>query len=265
VTAPRVPDLLVERLAKGDLPADEAAGVRARLEAEGGLGRLEALREDDRAALDAHPPGPALAEIRRRAGLLGPASRTPAARRRRTLFVLAPALGTAALAALLVVRLPQGPGTGLPGAELEETTLKGLTPRLALYRQGAGGAPEPLGAGAAVRAGDTIQVAYVAAGRPFGAILSVDGSGTVTVHLPAASPLAAPLARGGETTLDHAYVLDTAPGFERFFLFTAAEPFPVAAVQEAVAGLAHDGRARDGRPTIPGGVEAAELLLVKAP
>jgi hypothetical protein len=189
VTAPRLPDLLLERLAKGDLPDDEAARVRARLEAEpGGLARLEALRADDRATLDAHPPGPALAEIRRRAGLLGPA---PAARRRRTLLVLVPALGTAALAALLVVSPPRGPGAGREGG-LEETTLKGLAPRLALYRQGAGGAPEPLAAGAAVRAGDTIQVAYLGAGRAVGAILSVDGGGAVTVHQPASYTLSSP-------------------------------------------------------------------------
>jgi hypothetical protein len=265
VTAPRVPDLLVERLAKGDLPAEDAARVRARLEAEaGGLARLDALREDDRASLIAHPPGPAIAEIRRRAGLLG----TPARRRRRTLLVLVPALGTAALAALLVLRLPGGPGPAAPrgglGVELEETTVKGLSPRLALYRQRAG-EPEALAPGAAVRAGDVVQVAYVGAGRAFGAILSVDGGGAVTVHLPAGSPVAAPLAKRGETTLDHAYVLDAAPAFERFFLLAAREPFPIADAEAALAGLAREGHARDGRPALPAGVELAEFLVVKAP
>jgi len=70
-----------------------------------------------------------------------------------------------------------GPGDG-PGDRV-----KGLEPTLLLFRKTPEGS-EPLKDGAAARAGDLIRIGYRAAGQRWGVIVSVDGRGVVTRHLP---------------------------------------------------------------------------------
>lgn len=254
MSAGRTPDVLVERLRAGDLPPEEAARVRARLEAEGGLGRLEALARDDAAFLAAHPPGPALGEIRRRAGLAAPP------RRRSGRLVWLPALAAAAAAAVVALRAPVAPAVREDG--LEDTRAKG-DPRLELHRRRGAGAPEALRSGAAARGGDLLQVSYVAAGAAYGAVVSVDGRGAVTLHLPERTGPAARLQGGGAIPLAHAYLLDDAPRFERFFLVTSAEPFDAGVVADAARRLADAGRAATDPLPLPAGLAQRDLLLVK--
>jgi hypothetical protein len=249
VTARRVPDWLVERLHAGDLPPDEAARVRAALEAEGGLSRLERLAEDDRAFAAAHPPGPALGRIRRAA--------SPKPSRRRFL-VLVPALASAAAMLLVATRL------AAPDLFVSDdgTRMKGDA-RLTIHRQGVGADTEPLADGARARPGDVVQLAYVAAGRRYGVVLSVDGRGIVTQHLPEAGGDAVPLQGGGAVALPHAYALDDAPAFERFFLVTSDGPFRAAPALDAARALVAAGRARTGPLDLPPGLSAASFLLEK--
>ena len=82
--------------------------------------------------------------------------------------------------------------------------------------------------GEKVGEGDTLQIGYVAAGQAYGVILSVDGRGTVTVHLPSASSVAQPLDQEGIVLMPFAYQLDDAPEFERFFFVTSKEEFDLA-------------------------------------
>lgn len=254
----RTPDWLVERLHAGDLPPEEAERVRARLAAERGLSRLDALRADDAAFREAHPPGPALGEIRRRAGLLR--APRPGARRR----VLVPALAAVAVGVLAVVVIPRGgvgPATGV--LEPDGTRLKGGPAHLEVHRQVRGGEPELLSDGAAARPGDLLQLSYVAAGAAYGVVVSVDGRGAVTVHLPQGGGAAAPLARDGETALPNAYQLDDAPGFERFFLVTGSAPFEAAPVVEAARKLASSGAAERGALQLSAGLEQQAVVLRK--
>ena len=67
----------------------------------------------------------------------------------------------------------------------------------------------------------------------FGAIVSVDGRGTVTVHYPDGAPAAAPMNGGRSVLLSHAYELDDAPQWERFYIITGATPFPIDAIVSA--------------------------------
>jgi hypothetical protein len=83
-----------------------------------------------------------------------------------------------------------------------------------------------------------VRLAYRAAGHAFGLILSVDGRGAVTLHLPERGGLAAPLDTDAEVPLDHAYELDDAPRWERFYFVVGDAPFevaPVVAVARRVA------------------------------
>jgi hypothetical protein len=246
----RTPEWLVERLHQGDLPPAEAAAVRARLAEEGGLARLDALARDDARFAEAHPARPAVAEIRRRAGVRAP--ERPGARR---LLLLVAPLAVAA-AVVFAVRLP---GSGLSG---EDERLKGLAPHLTIHRQGARDA-EALARGARVRRGDVLQLSVVSAGRPFGVVVSVDGRGTVTRHAPVDGAFATPLPPDGAVPLDRSYRLDDAPAFERFFLVTGASPFEVEPVLGALRRLAAEGTALTGTPALPPGLAWSDFVLEK--
>jgi hypothetical protein len=239
----RTPDWLVERLHAGDLSADEAAAVRRRLEAEGGLSRLDELARDDAAFRIVHPAAPAVEEIRRRAG------RAP--RRLRPLQLAIPALAAAAAAALVVL-VPRPGGDG--------TREKGLAAHLEVYRQAQ---PDALQSGATARAGDLLQLAYVAAGAPYGVIVSVDGRGAVTLHWPEGGGPAARLEGPGAVPLTHAYQLDDAPRFERFFIVTGDAPFDSGAVVEAAKRLAASGAAETAPLALPRGLEQKAIVLRK--
>jgi streptogramin lyase len=108
-----------------------------------------------------------------------------------------------------------------------------------------------------------LQLAYQAAGARYGVVVSIDGRGAVTRHLPEEGEVAAALERGGAVALAHAYQLDDAPGYERFFLVTGERPFDVAPVVEAARWLAAAGQARAGALTLPGGLEQRAVLVVK--
>ena len=80
-------------------------------------------------------------------------------------------------------------------------------------------------------------------------LLSIDGAGRVTLHLPdERARSAAPLRAVREIPLPSAYELDDAPGFERFVLVTSPAPFSVADVRQAAKSLV--ARGRDAR-TLP--------------
>src|SRR5690606_16472546 len=119
--------------------------------------------------------------------------------------------------------------------------------------------------GAVAHPADRIQLGYQAAGRAYGAVVSVDGAGGVFLHLPERGARAAALEPGGLVTLPSSWELDDAPGFERFFLVVATEPFALDPVLEAarwVAARRHP--ARDELP-LPPSFEQASFLLEKRP
>lgn len=217
----RIPDWMLERYALGELPPDRAAEIGERIagrpEEEA---RLRALREADRAFLAAHPPRNVVAAIQGR--LKGRAgARRPLAFRR-------PVLASLAAAASLALVL----GLFLGEEEDEGIRTKGLVPALVVHRS-RGGEIERLAEGALARAGDLVQLSYVAAGMRHGLVLSIDGSGVVSLHHPVTGEWAAELDPRGTIALPHAYELDAAPEFERFFFVFSDDPFRVHEVLEA--------------------------------
>lgn len=254
--APPIPSWLLERLHKGELPQAQADELRARLAERDELHLLERLAQDDRATLDAHPPGPALAEIRRRTALQAPARASAPAR----LFFALPVAVAAALALVLLV--PRG--VPPPGLEAPEVTReKGLTPQLRLYRK-LGDAAERLPEGSGARPGDLLQLGVLAAGRPYAVVLSIDGRGQVTLHAPERAELAPRIDPSGEVALPRAYELDDAPRFERFFLVTSRQSFPVGEVLRAAEALASRGEAAVEEPLpLPGALEQQTVLVRK--
>jgi hypothetical protein len=218
-TTERVPDWLLERLAIGELPAAQARALRERLVATGEQDRLDALASSNAEILNAHPVQQVIAEVRQRA------PRTPTLWR--PVWALSFTTVGAAVIVLLLMRAPAGPSrlNLSRGESAQETiTLKGLQPSLGLYRKTANGV-ERLGAATRLRAGDIVQVRYIAAGKRYGVVASCDAGGAVTLHLPETPGQAVELAKDGERALAHAYELDGSPGFERFVFVTADVPF----------------------------------------
>lgn len=293
----RTPDWLLERFALGELPEAQAAEIRRRLEAEpGGMARLEALRASDREILERHPPREMEASILARANAAPAGSPALAAdgnspvrtgaHPRATGTVVegaaasprrAGALGAAwdrsklawglglavpAAAAVLVLAVTSAPPTVAPDAP-DTVRMKGLAPSLLVHRK-SGAEAETLADGAQVRPHDLLQLAYVAAGRRYGVIVSFDGGGAVTLHLPSSGDAAAALDAQGATPLPQAYELDDAPAFERFVLVASDSPFEVGTVLEAARALAAAPASSNALPlSLPAGLEQTSVVVRK--
>jgi hypothetical protein len=242
-----IPDIVLERYRLEELPPDEAARLADRIRGDDVLRRrLAALDRSD--------------EEIRQSGVLDrvvehipPAH--PAPRRRMVAYIVVPAAVAAmALVAAFVAQPTETPPAG-------GDRIKGLTPALAVYRRTAQGS-ETLADGAVARPGDLLRVGYRAAGKPYGLILSIDGRGAVTVHLPPHADRAAALKRDATVLLDEAYELDDAPELERFYFITGDTPFAVAPIVDA----ARTARADHHPPpalTLPRGLEQSTFSVQK--
>jgi hypothetical protein len=264
-----VSDAQLERYRLDELPPQDQERVRGALAASAELrARLAALEESDVELLEEHPPAQMAPLIRARlqcgtAESEGAPAAHPAPQRP-WLLRLAPLGAAFALAAILAVVAVRPILVGTRQVSDSGDRLKGLTPRLVLFRKAPGG-PEALADGAFARPGDVIQVAYQAAGRRYGAIVSVDGRAAVTLHLPSGGGQAAKLSGGGPVLLDSAYQLDDAPRWEAFFFVVADAPFDSAAVVAAAHRALPAARAPSPplRLDLPGNLSQSVFVLRK--
>lgn len=264
----RVPDWMLERYLLDELPRKERRRLEQALASDPSLrAALEKLRQDDRRVLAAYPPDQVIPQILKRAALARPEAK--ASRPWRLAWIAAPALALALfmlvfLPPLLQRRLtaPSGAPAGDYSAVKGDEALASRSPALRLYRRGSDG-DSVLADGANARAGDLIQVAYSAAGRAHGVILSIDGAGAVTLHFPETEDSATSLAGGRLVLLPSSFELDRAPRFERFIFVTAAGPLPTAAILEKARQLAAGERAMTGPLDLPAGCGQVSLLLRK--
>lgn len=252
-----IPDILLERYRLKELPADEAARLEDRMRHDEPLRRrLEALDRSD--------------EEIRESGVLDrlsdrvPRSR-PVRRRLGAVLMVPAAAGAAVVVALILmprVNTPVAPATGRTDASDSPDRIKGLAPSLAVYRRTAEGS-ETLADGAVAHPGDLLRVGYRAAGRHYGVILSIDGRGSVTVHLPPRADRAATLKGDGTVLLDQAYELDDAPQWERFYFITGEAPFAVAPIVDAVRAAAADRRQPPPAIALPHGLDQFMFAVQK--
>jgi hypothetical protein len=250
----RVPDITLERYCLSELPPEAAARLERQLQRDPGLRqRLDALRASD-AEIHASDRLELVASRVRRQLEKGEANRH---RGQRFRLWLVPA----AVAAVVVLLLaPPRPVTD-PAEDGER--IKGLQPSLTLFRR-VDGTSETLADGALARSGDLIRVGYHAAGHSYGVIVSIDGRGHVTLHLPRTGEQAVALGREATVLLDHAYELDDAPRWERFYFVTGNEQFRVS---EVVATAERTARlSRDDKPAalaLPDGLTQSVFSLQK--
>jgi hypothetical protein len=247
-----VPDWELVMYRLGELQPARAQRIEARLADEPKLAaRLAALEGNEAELMERLPPRVLATRVAEGA--------PPAPHRRRWLWAAIPAL--AAVLTLLLV-LPPAP-TSQHGAELAGVREKGVAPYLRVFRQVPGGLEE-LGDADALGPGERLQISYAALGRPHGAVLSIDGRGSVTLHLPLDGDSSAELHPEGSVDLPASYQLDDAPGFERFVLLTARRPFALEPVLEAAHALAADPASARVEPLpLPRHLEQADFVIAK--
>jgi hypothetical protein len=267
----RVPDLLLEQYALGELSIAERARVAALLAADRGLrGRLGELRRSNEEILAQYEPAEIAAAVRRRM-LVGEASpigggALRGAKPRR--FRLGPSLAFPAAAAVLVLAGAVMARGFLSPSQGDVIVSKGGAPGLFVYERAASG-PALLADGASAAAGDVLQIKYAAGSARYGAIASLDGRGGVTWHLPAGydgsagSPVLAPSIDEKGGALGTAYELDDAPSFERFFIVSSRDDFDLSLVSSALRDLSLSGVPDTGALRLPAGLECKTLLLRK--
>jgi hypothetical protein len=161
---------------------------------------------------------------------------------------------------LLIVR---GPSFFAPQDPAAEIRLKGGNAHLNVYMKTAAGA-EMLEEGDRVTEGTTLQVSYVSGTNKYGAIVSIDGRGAVTLHFPLSAVTGQILEGEGEVLLPFAYTLDDAPDFERFFFVVSKKPFSLEKVLRAAEVLAEEpDSAKSQKLHLPRGLEQSSILLLK--
>jgi hypothetical protein len=208
----KIPEWLVERVAQRELTNHDVTSEA--------VSQVQSSNEE---ILARYPVNEMVSRINRRAQV------TPAPKRERVwLYVLAPV--AAVLLAVISLNTEGGSPIQQPDNIIEDDVRpKGLAAKLQLYRL-RGDVTEKLMPSSLARKSDRVQLTYLSAAKPYGVIVSIDGRGTVTRHLPEVGDFASALNNKGEVMLEHSYELDDAPRFECFYFVTAEQRFPLEVV-----------------------------------
>lgn len=185
-----ISDLRFDRLLAGELGGDAAAAVRADAAGcERCAARLAELTRDSE-AFAARPPLVAMS------------------RRRRGWWIAAPVVLAAAAAVVLLVRArPPDSGTRIKGGGVQLMIEAGPRDALAVVASGDRIHPD-----------DYLQVRYSAKTDGFGAVLSRDGAGSVSVYVPASGGDMVALPAGELQPFPESTRLDDVLGDERVFV-----------------------------------------------
>jgi len=231
-----IPDWKLERYLTGDLPESEMREIRE-MEATDEIfaGRVKMLREDNRAILK-KMPFERLSEKMEARELGTGRGMNGAGNVVSFKFVKIAAAAALVLAVVSVALFGQReivPAQSSDGAQVMDvamvtevengTRIKGLDARMEVWKKTGDSAVQMSNLDEA-REGDEIQLRYSVPEKCFGLLFSMDGNGTLTMHM-AEGNRAIALEPGKMTTLPFAYKLDNAPKFEKFFFLTSRDSF----------------------------------------
>ncbi len=266
-------DYHLERYVLGELPLELDRKIRWLAAVDPRIrGAVADIEASNRDILARYPPPAVKAGILARLQTKGRRSEARALRSPRTGWLVPVTTAAAALALLLAVLVPGWREKALGifvGAGRDGSRVKGIETvdlsktQLLVFRHGRVQA-EMLEDRNRARAGDLLQLAYVAAGDPYGVIFSIDGRGGVTLHFPEEAGGSTALVQNRKFLLPNAIELDDAPGFERFFLVTSASPLDVTTVLEWAEALASNpGKADRAELNLPAGLDQSSILILK--
>lgn len=267
----RIPELYLEQALLDELPEEIPEEKRSLLESEKAAARLDELKASNREILMKYDPASMAEQILTRLeSVKGEKDRSNIKTgwfnsHRPGVLLAAAALAILAGTSPFLFRRSPSIDMTAPGTEI--TRIKGMDPAISLYRK-LDGTVEQLIDGATARESDLIQISYNAAGKPFGAIFSIDGRGVVSLHFPGDRSGSLVLTRDGEVALDFSYRLDDAPRFEQFFFVTSDRTFDISTVLKAAEKLSKRlilGKADPGDETLdlPDGLDHTRLLIRK--
>ena len=250
-----IPDWKLERYLTGDLPESDMREIRE-MEAADEIfaNRVKMLREDNAAILKKLP----FEKLSEKIAMMPGRFNAGAGNTVRVNFKLVKFAAAAALVLAVVTvavfsqrSLSEQGGTVLAnradGAQTMEVAMadqnddvriKGLFARMEVWKKTGDSAVQMENLGEA-REGDEIQLRYAVAEKCFGLLFSMDGNGTITMHMGHGNR-AVELEPGKMTTLPFAYKLDNAPKFEKFFFLTSKNEFELNA-GDIDASLKQDG------------------------
>ncbi len=247
--------LQLEKYLLGALPEAERKALEARLAADPALARkVEQMRSQDRAFAARFPAETVVPEIEAAAHPApqsqphaDPAPRTkaqawskPPSEWRNLIALPFPINGRGAIAFALILLCALPLMLWKVPIDNQGERLKGKQAELRLYRNASAG-PERVASGSNAAAGDVFQVEFHPGTFAYGAIVSVDGNGSVTLHWPARPEGATAWSALPEHRLPSAFQLDDSPRFERFHLLLSREPIDLKAWLARVAASAgHD-------------------------
>ncbi len=225
-----IPDWKLEKYLTGDLPAEEMREIRD-MEATDEIfaGRVKMLREDNAAILKKLP----FEKLSEKMATMPGRSNAGAGNTVRVNFKLVKLAAAAALVlAVVTVALFGQRSLSEQNTQLMEVAMvdqnddvriKGLSARMEVWKKTGDSAVQMENLGEA-REGDEIQLRYAVAEKCYGLLFSMDGNGTITMHM-GQENRAVELEPGKMTTLPFAYKLDNAPKFEKFFFLTSKNEF----------------------------------------
>ena len=222
----KISDFKLERYLLGELSAEEMKALQQR-EAEDEIfaARVRMMREEGKRFL-AENPFSAIEDK------LGNAERPNQSFN--TLWLKVAAALVIALGVFSAVVLNrnvaayEGSGTSMEVALADTddgTRIKGMSASLEVWKKTGDSAVQMVNLGNAYE-GDEIQLRYRVPQKCFGMLISMDGNGTITMHMGEGNS-AIELEPGKMTTLPFAYKLDNAPKFEKFILLTSEKSFEI--------------------------------------
>lgn len=220
-----------ERYLLGELPQEEMDLLR-QLEAQDPAFKkaLDDLRQDSANILESHPPAWMARKITSR---VQPNLEPPKVRTWGNAF---PTPFWAVLIFLVVLPFVIKDYTD-NHTGLGDDRIKGLQPRLELYRK-LGESSEKLSPSTFAKPGDLVQIRYLAPLACYGTVVSLDGRGTITWHMPeAGGRQSVPMEPGKSRSLPYAYELDDAPYWETFWMIVSDKPFALNSVEKALQNV----------------------------
>ncbi len=260
-----ISEYYLERYALGELPEEEKEEIRQlSLSVSEIRAALDEIGSSDRDILALYPPKTV------KAGLLMQLAETPKKSFHfRRVLTIGSVVATFLIIILVLPLLKQKPEIIHPKAEREVTLVKGIPAvdlsrtQLLVYRK-IQDRVETLSDGEKATAGDLLQLAYVSTEDSYGMILSIDGRGAVTLHLPESKGDTTKLELSKQSLLPNAFELDDAPDFERFFFLTSDSPIDVDGVLQEAKDLAKNpAQVRQNNLDLPESYEQYSVLILK--
>jgi hypothetical protein len=234
-----ISEYYLERYALGELPDEEKEEIRLLSSSIPEIqAALEEISSSNHDILALYPPLTVKASLTTH---LEETSKKPFPLRR--FLTISSVVATFLILILVLPLLKQKPRIIHPGSEQDISLVKGIPAvdlsrtQLLVYRKIQDGV-EILSDGERARTGDLLQLAYVTTEDSYGMILSIDGRGVVTLHLPESKGASTKLEGGKQCLLPSAFELDDAPEFERFFFLTSNSPIDVDGVLKEAQDLA---------------------------